>query len=173
MKLKNLGGTQIYVAELSLSIPPNSTVEIRDADVVSSRQLQELIRTGVLMSVPTIGYGDVGAILHNPAAHQDTRTQHSSLAGLDKDDHLKYPLVSGARGFVAPVEGRDPTRPEHLATLASVESAISMMYGVGDTAGRPVRPSAGFMYFDTDLGHPIWFDGTCWVDAIGTLVYCY
>ena len=26
----------------------------------------------------------------------------------------------------------------------------------------------GFMYFDTDLGKPIWWNGTKWVDANGT-----
>lgn len=37
----------------------------------------------------------------------------------------------------------------------------------GDTDSRPEEPPTGFMYFDTDLGIPVWFDGSNWVDATG------
>jgi hypothetical protein len=37
----------------------------------------------------------------------------------------------------------------------------------GATASRPVTPTLGEMYFDTDLGLPIWWNGTYWVDALG------
>lgn len=41
----------------------------------------------------------------------------------------------------------------------------------GDTASRPVFATSsanGFMYFDTDLGKPIWYKGSnVWVDATG------
>jgi hypothetical protein len=41
----------------------------------------------------------------------------------------------------------------------------------GDTASRPTFALiVGAMYFDTDLGIPIWYNGTAWVDATGTLV---
>lgn len=37
----------------------------------------------------------------------------------------------------------------------------------GNTLDRPVSPSIGFMYFDTDLNRPVWYTGTDWVDADG------
>jgi hypothetical protein len=38
----------------------------------------------------------------------------------------------------------------------------------GDTASRPTLIEAnGQPYFDTDLGQPIWWNGTDWVDALG------
>ena len=41
----------------------------------------------------------------------------------------------------------------------------------GATADRPTfNLSVGQYYFDTDLGIPIWYDGTDWVDAAGTVV---
>lgn len=41
----------------------------------------------------------------------------------------------------------------------------------GDTASRPLTSLAvGQFYFDTDLGLPIWWNGTDWVDATGTTV---
>lgn len=39
-----------------------------------------------------------------------------------------------------------------------------------DTASRPTGALAGTIYFDSDLGMPIWFDGGAWVDATGASV---
>jgi len=38
------------------------------------------------------------------------------------------------------------------------------------TAGRPLDIPVGFMGFDTDLGLPIWWNGTDWIDASGNIV---
>lgn len=41
----------------------------------------------------------------------------------------------------------------------------------GTTAARPITDlQIGQFYFDTTLGYPIWYDGTDWVDATGTVV---
>ena len=45
----------------------------------------------------------------------------------------------------------------------------------GDTASRPVdtgdiKLRVGDQYFDTTIGLPIWWDGTDWIDAAGTVV---
>jgi len=43
----------------------------------------------------------------------------------------------------------------------------------GTTAARPSSPFIGLLYFDTTLdadGKPIWYTGTSWVDATGTVV---
>lgn len=42
----------------------------------------------------------------------------------------------------------------------------------GTTAERPdpALASPGFQYFDTTLGHPVWSNGTAWVNATGTTV---
>jgi hypothetical protein len=40
----------------------------------------------------------------------------------------------------------------------------------GTTALRPITPYVYEQYFDTTLGIPIWYDGSNWVDATGTLV---
>ena len=42
--------------------------------------------------------------------------------------------------------------------------------GAGTTTQRPSSPSQGWMYFDTNLGKPIWWDGKSWRDATGTVV---
>jgi len=40
----------------------------------------------------------------------------------------------------------------------------------GGTSSRPSTTEVGLNYFDTDLGYPIWFDGTNWVNATGAIV---
>jgi hypothetical protein len=45
----------------------------------------------------------------------------------------------------------------------------------GVTADRPVnigavRVPVGFMYFDTTLNYPVWWNGTVWKNASGTTV---
>lgn len=40
----------------------------------------------------------------------------------------------------------------------------------GTTANRPSSPADFEFYFDTDLGKPIWYDGSNWVDATGSTV---
>lgn len=40
----------------------------------------------------------------------------------------------------------------------------------GPTDGRPETPLDYDMYFDTDLGVPIWWTGADWVDATGASV---
>lgn len=48
---------------------------------------------------------------------------------------------------------------------------VSLDNGSGATAERPVNGiKEGSRYFDTDLGIPIFYDGTNWIDASGSTV---
>lgn len=40
----------------------------------------------------------------------------------------------------------------------------------GTTANRPTTLTTGYMYFDTTLNKPIWWNGTSWRDATGAAV---
>ncbi len=40
----------------------------------------------------------------------------------------------------------------------------------GTTTNRPTTVVQGYQYFDTDLGHPIWWNGSNWVNASGSNV---
>jgi hypothetical protein len=47
----------------------------------------------------------------------------------------------------------------------------SSVYRYGTTALRPaVGLTIGQQYFDTTLGIPVWYNGTKWVNASGTIV---
>ena len=52
-------------------------------------------------------------------------------------------------------------------TKTEVDSKIDIS---GLTAARPSSPSDGMSFFDMTLKLPIWFDGTNWIDASGTIV---
>jgi hypothetical protein len=59
------------------------------------------------------------------------------------------------------------------ATLGSVkvngtDVAVKGLAGQGTFANKPASPAVGEMYFATDKGYPVWYDGTNWVDATGT-----
>lgn len=53
--------------------------------------------------------------------------------------------------------------PQIIATREYVQQQ-------GDTMSRPVAPVVAEQYFDTTLGKPIWYNGSGWVDATGTVV---
>jgi hypothetical protein len=58
----------------------------------------------------------------------------------------------------------------YFNNLDSFLTAISTPQN-GTTADRPTQSlQIGQFYFDTTLNYPIWYDGTDWVDATGTVV---
>ena len=54
-----------------------------------------------------------------------------------------------------------------------LSSSINLLASpaAGNTASRPaIGLQVGQQYFDTTLGIPIWWDGSDWIDAMGTVV---
>lgn len=58
----------------------------------------------------------------------------------------------------------DITGNPHAVTAEQI-GAVPLLTGA--TLGRPESPAVGCMYFDTDLGQPIWWNGVEWIDALG------
>jgi hypothetical protein len=57
------------------------------------------------------------------------------------------------------------------ATVGTIQVARNRSDNVtGTTAARPTTVAAAFRYLDTDLGIPIFWDGTNWIDATGSTV---
>jgi hypothetical protein len=50
-------------------------------------------------------------------------TDHGSLTGLNKDDHILYVPTSGGRGFTVPISGASPVLDNHLATKLYTDAA--------------------------------------------------
>ena len=61
---------------------------------------------------------------------------------------------------------------EQLAELDTrLTTALANVNKSGITSARPTANLvAGYLFFDTTLGKPIWHNGTAWVDATGTAV---
>lgn len=59
-----------------------------------------------------------------------------------------------------------------VATSIDHNQAVNktLVHDSGATGSRPGAPVTAQVFFDTTLGHPIWFDGTTWVDATGSSV---
>ena len=56
-------------------------------------------------------------------------------------------------------------------TRVSTNINVLSVPAAGDTASRPInKVGVGQLYFDTTLGLPIWWNGTDWIDAAGTVV---
>jgi hypothetical protein len=59
-----------------------------------------------------------------------------------------------------------------VALISSNKSLITKEYveNNGNSSNRPSSPSVAQPFFDTDIGKPIWWNGTDWVDAVGNIV---
>ena len=66
--------------------------------------------------------------------------------------------------FLAASPAATATNP--LATVDYVSTRLP----VGTISSRPASPTQGMMYFDIDLGFPIWYNGSAWVNATGGTV---
>lgn len=58
-------------------------------------------------------------------------------------------------------------KPLPLPMHGYIPEIPAAMSGSGTTANRPTGVAAGYQYFDTTLGYPIFWDGAAWVDAEG------
>ena len=58
-----------------------------------------------------------------------------------------------------------------ISLLGEVEIAtLGYTPTSGNSASRPVTTQVGFQYFDTDLGYPIYWNGSSYVDSTGGTV---
>lgn len=92
----------------------------------------------------------------NTSAFNDGDTLYSSATG------TLTTTVTGSR--VGTVLNSNPNE----GTVLVVARELTRTSGA--TAARPTTVSVGFMYFDTTLGIPAFWNGTVWVDATGATV---
>jgi len=128
--------------------------------------------TGVTGTAPITSTGgatpDIGI---TPA----TITDAGSMSAADKAK-LDAITIDGVT-VTAPITSTGGPTPDIGITAATITDAGSMSAAdkakldslllSGNTAGRPVAAPTGTMYFDTDLGLPVWWTGAAWVSAAG------
>ena len=91
-----------------------------------------------------------------PAPHADSHSQNGNDTVEPSSIGAETPAAAQQKADNAENNAKDYT--DGLVNLG------------GSTADRPSSPIDYMMYFDTDLGQPIWYNGTEWVDATGTIV---
>ena len=79
--------------------------------------------------------------------------------------------------LVAPVDYRQQYQDQLNNALRlyfnQIDNFAQALYipASGTTANRPTdRVQRGQFYFDTTINRPIWYDGTNWINAAGTVV---
>lgn len=58
----------------------------------------------------------------------------------------------------------------NLVESATVNVSDIAVVDSGTTLERPIPTKVGYSYFDTTLGHPIWWNGTVWKNSVGATV---
>ena len=64
------------------------------------------------------------------------------------------------------------TEEKYIDTPGDANSVVPRKYVTrnGTTTQRPTSSILGEFFFDTTIGRPIWWNGTAWVRADGTVV---
>ncbi len=89
-----------------------------------------------------------------------TKAPNIPIGPVDYDQHYIDQLTNALRLYFTSVDN-------------FTQASITPLHGI--TANRPPESvqaplPIGQFYFDTTLGIPIWWDGTDWVNASGTVV---
>ncbi|ELZ99737.1 hypothetical protein E6P09_14255 [Haloferax mediterranei ATCC 33500] len=107
--------------------------------------------------------GRTGFHYEAPDGTTDFRIEH-----LDQDSggHLK--VASGGQNYLYFLKGGGMRLFTEFDNYQNVSTNV--VWESDTTANRPSSPVVGQRFFDTDLGQPIWYDGSAWVDATGTSV---
>ncbi|GEC93883.1 hypothetical protein BBR01nite_62140 [Brevibacillus brevis] len=111
--------------------------------------------------LPDIPY-DAGDRLGTPTASRNTPSSSSNTKYENTLGNIKLTLVWDP----------DPTDDKNLSkgTRHVLINGNLVGYSKGSTDRRPKIAHVGFMYFDTTLGKPVWWNGTGWVDSTNTTV---
>lgn len=168
------------IAGVKLQIGQEQWISARNASgstIPNGTAVQQVGVTGNRPNVaPDDGMGDIiGIVTHDMPNNTDGKVTSFGLvrevntsafaAGdtlyVDTAGAYTTSVTPSLAGFVLrshSTQGTILSRPDRR----SVES--------GTTAERPVASFIGFSFFDTSLGFPVFWDGTDWVDATGSVV---
>jgi hypothetical protein len=92
----------------------------------------------------------------NTSAFSGGDTLYSSSTGT-----LTTSITSSFVGYVI---------DSHVSNGRILATRLRTDAAAGTTAQRPTTRALGFRYFDNTLGIPIWWNGSDWVDATGSVV---
>lgn len=143
--------------------------------------------SSVVSSAKAKKFGKIGIAKANTAQtssfdiSEDIANDQAKFSSLNTSLGITYSgnAVSGntTTDRIADLENDSHTHNNKVildATTASYtteeKNTIATVNQAGTTASRPSGAATGQQYFDTDLGIPIWYNGTSWVNSNGTIV---
>ncbi len=129
---------------------------------------------------PTVGLDDglrhlVGLATHDiPNNSNGKVTIHGVVRGLDTsafaDGQTVYASATGTLTADLTSSRIGHVLLAHNSNGTILADSDRRTHGSGNTAQRPTTVIDGFMYFDTTLGFPVFWNGSDWVDATGSVV---
>jgi hypothetical protein len=133
---------------------------------------------GAVPAVNTVAGAILNVNVLSGGLSLDGLLQSSNWIGSDVGSTVNW-IHDGTMGFPPDFWPPGTFNPANLGT--NVNQPTGCVGGTGPLVNRPVfqgggNPSMGCMYFATDYaviaanGSPIWWDGTNWRDAAGTIV---
>lgn len=148
---------------------PSATLPMFDCGADTTLLIAQLNATiGSLAAVPMVNIAN-GKVLYFVALE-------CFISGPFPDS-----LISGNNSpgslLIRAADAQSPLLPHQVNYLGNEQvirsdKSAGLSWSASNTAGRPVLSGGdvGFMNFDTDLGLPIWWTGTDWIDAAGNIV---
>jgi hypothetical protein len=114
---------------------------------------------------------DAGIRLIGNAVDPNNPSASVRFDNSEGDDFSITQQADGVTNFFSFASGSSHLRfnPAGFTNFKGVETK-DVVWRSGGGGSRPSSPSVGQRFFDTDLGQPIWYDGTSWVDAQGNSV---
>lgn len=141
---------------LTLVINPIITDELRD----------ELIRLGA--SNDFVSSNNINSVFPNEIAIRrfEGSYYYSNAAKIQRTEY--DPVIERLEeGSLLYKKSNKEMRVFNGEVISIMNNDIS---GMGNSSSRPSQVTNGFMYYDTTLNKPIWWNGTNWVDATGATV---
>lgn len=134
--------------------------------------------TGASGNRPTVGLDDglgqlIGIATHDiPNNTNGMITSFGVVRGVDTsaftDGQAVYASATGTLTGTLTSSRVGHVLLAHVSNGAVLSDPDRRTHASGTTAARPTTIIQGFMYFDTTLGMPIFWNGASWVDATGS-----
>jgi hypothetical protein len=168
------------ITDVTLQLGHEQWVNVRNDSGATILNGQAVQITGSLANLPTIGLDNGLGLMIGLATHDIANNSNGKVTtfGLVRELNTSafaagVPVYSSSTGVLTTSVTSSfvgYVLDSHVNAGAVLVTRLKADEPDGTTAQRPTTVALGFMYFDTTLGHAIWWDGADWVDATGATV---
>lgn len=166
------------ISDVVLQVGQEQWVNVRNNSGSTISNGRPVRLTGASGNRPTVGLDDGLGHLIGIATHDIPNNSNGFITSFGVVRDLDTSAFSDGQTVYASATGTLTTdltssRVGHVLLAHMNNGSIlsdpdRRTHSSGTTAERPTTVIDGFMYFDTTLGMPIFWDGAAWVDATGS-----